>query len=170
MPRVGFIQGLRLFGVNLLDELGRHSAPELAVANLGITQHESSCSHDGALSHYSMVEHCCAHANQRTVFNLATMQGDAVTDGHVVAKDARRLAVERMDARVVLDVRAIAYLDEMYVATNDGIEPNGAVVAHLYVAHYHSTLAEVAVLAESGSRHPLECLYDCHIVLLNIDH
>ena len=73
--------------------------------------------------------------------------------------------------KLLLNVhRAVSYLDEMYVATNDGIEPDGAVVAHLYVAHYHSTLAEVAMFAESGSRHPLECLYDSHIVLLNIDH
>jgi hypothetical protein len=90
------------------------------------------------------------------------MQGDAVADGHIVAEDARRFAVERMDARVVLDVRAVSYLDEMYVASHDGIEPDGAVVAHLYIAHYHGALAEVAVLAESGSGHPLECFDYCH--------
>ena len=63
-----------------------------------------------------------------------------------------------MDAGVVLYVCAVAYLDEMHVAANDGVEPNGAVVAHLYVAHYYCAFAEVAMLAEAGSGHPLESL------------
>ena len=159
---VGFVQGLSLFGINLLDELSRHSAPKFAIAYLGIAQDEGSCSHNRALTNYGMIEYSCTHADQRAVLNFASMQGDAVPDSNVVAKDARRFAVERMDARVVLNVRAIAYLDEMNVASHDSIEPDGAVVAHLYVAHYHSTLAKVAMFAKSGSRHPLECLNYSH--------
>ena len=162
---VGLIQGLSLFGVNLLDELGRHSAPKLTVAYLRIAQDESSRSHDCALANDGVIEHGCTHSDQCTVLHYASMQGDAMPDGNVVAKNTRRFAVESMDARVVLNVCAIAYLDEMYVASHDSIEPDGAVVAHLYVAHYHSTLAEVAVLAKSGSRHPLECLDYCHLII-----
>jgi hypothetical protein len=117
-----------------------------------------------------MVEHSGTHSDQRTIPHLTTMQRNTVADGNVVAQNARRFAVESMDTRVVLDVRAIANLHEMYIATNDGIEPNRAVVAHFHVAHYRGTLAEVAMFAESGSGHPLECLDYCHFFLLNIDH
>jgi hypothetical protein len=110
-----------------------------------------------------MVEHCGAHPDQRTVLHFAAVQGDAMADGHVVAQDARRFAIERMDAGIVLYVCSVANLDEVHIATDNGIEPNGAVVTHLYVAHYDCTFAEVAVLAESGSRHPLESLYNCHL-------
>jgi hypothetical protein len=58
----------------------------------------------------------------------------------------------------------------MHVASDDSIEPYGAIVAHFHVAHYDCAFAEVAVLAESGSRHPLESFYDSHLVLLNINH
>jgi hypothetical protein len=111
-----------------------------------------------------MIEHSRTHSNQRAILHFASMKGDTMPDGNVVTKDARRLAVERMDARVILNVCSVSYLYEMNISTNDSIEPDGAVVPHFDVAHYHGTLAKVAMFAESGSGHPLECLYDCHIV------
>jgi hypothetical protein len=89
-----------------------------------------------------------------------------MTDGHIIAQDAGSLTVQGMDAGVVLHIGAVSYLHKMDIATNHRIEPYGAVVAHFHIAYYHGTFTEIAVLAESGSRHPLKSFYYSHFILI----
>ena len=67
-----------------------------------------------------------------------------------------------MNAAVVLNVGPAAYFDIMNVAADNGIEPYGAVVAHLYISCNNCSLAEIAVLPEAWSRHACQFLDNCH--------
>ena len=82
----------------------------------------------------------------------------------IVPEDAGSLAVQGMYATIVLYVGAVANLDEMYVTSDYGVEPYGAVVSHLYVAYDGCSFAEVAMLTKTGSRHPRQFLYYRHVV------
>lgn len=159
---VGFVHGLCLFGVNFLDELGRDTSPEFAVANLGVGENKSTGCDYRSTTYYGVVEHRCSHAHEGSILDFAAVKGDRVTDGDIVAKNAGGFAVEGVDAGVVLNVGAVANLYKMHVAANDGIEPYGAVIAHLYVTNYYRSFAEVAMLAEAGGRHAFESFYSGH--------
>ena len=127
-------------------------------------------SHYCPSSHHCVVEYCCAHAHQCTVLHFASVQGDRVSDGHVVAQDAGCRTVESVYATVVLHVGAVAYLDEVHIATQYGVEPHRAVVTHLHVSHYHCSLAEVAMLAESWCGHARQFLDDSHFLVVCLYH
>ena len=162
VARIGLVERCGLLGVHLLDELGRHAAPELAVADLCARKHQGAGSHNGPATHHGVVEHRGTHADECALFYLAAVQRDGMAHRDVVAQDAGRLAVERVQATVVLNVGAVADLDEVHVAAHDGVEPHGAVVAHLHVAHDDGALGEVSVAPETGCRYALKSLYYRH--------
>jgi hypothetical protein len=91
------------------------------------------------------------------------MQGYAVADSHIIAQDAGSLAIQGVNTGIVLYVGAVSNLHKVDIASDHRIEPHGAVVAHFYIAYYHGTFAKIAVLAKTGSRHPLKSFYYCHI-------
>ncbi len=110
-----------------------------------------------------MVKYGGTHADECSAFHLASVQGDVVSYGDVIADDDGRLAVEGVEAGAVLNVHPVAQFDEMYVAAQHGIEPYGAVVAHADIAYDGRSFRKVAVPAESGS-HVVEFLDKCHIL------
>ena len=83
-------------------------------------------------------------------------------DGYIITQNAGSFPVQGVDAGIVLYVGTITYLNKVDVATDNGIEPYGAVVAHFYIAYYYGTFTEIAVFAKTGSRHPLKSFYCCH--------
>ena len=112
-----------------------------------------------------MVKHGGTHAHQGSVLYLTSMQGDAVSYGHIIAQYAWCFAIQCVDAAVVLHIGSVAYLDEVHISTYYCIEPYGTVVSHLYVSHYHGSLAEVAMFAESWRRHSCQSFDYSHIFI-----
>ena len=74
------------------------------------------------------------------------MNGDVMTDGDITANMCRTCLVGHMDARTVLDIRAIANRDGSHVASHHGIKPYRALVAHLHIADNGGVLTEIAVM------------------------
>ena len=162
---VADVEFLGLLRVHLLDELGRDTAPQFAVAHHRVRQHQRTGGHDGPVADDGMVEHGGAHADEGTALHLAAVEGDVVAHCHVVADDDGRLAIERVQAGAVLDVYAVADFDVMHVAAQDGVEPHRAVVAHGDVADDGRPFGEVAVLAELRGK-VVEFLDDCHVLIV----
>ena len=85
------------------------------------------------------------------VVDGAGMDGDVMADGDIRA-DMRRTCVEGdVHAGAVLDIRAVADGDRGHVATDDGVEPYAALVAHRHVAHDRGVLAKIAISPPFGS-------------------
>ena len=162
MTGVCLVKGLCLFRINLFNELGRNASPEFAIAYLSTGENESACGYNSSTSHYGVVEHRRTHTHECPVLYLTTMQGDGVPDGDVIAQDAWGFAVEGVDAGVVLNVGAVTYLNIMNITTNDGVEPNGAVVAHFDVTYDDGAFREIAMLTKAWARHAVEFLYYGH--------
>ena len=146
---VGGIVGLA--GSYGLEVLGRHAAPYLVRRNLCVLQYQGTGSHDGAFAHLAAVEQGRAHADESVIVNGAGMDGDVMAYRHVVADMGRTCVEGYMHAAAVLDVRAVADGDWGYVATNDGIEPYGALIAHRYITHNRGILAKIAISPPFGS-------------------
>jgi hypothetical protein len=85
-----------------------------------------------------------------------------VPNGYVVSQNAWCLAVERMDTAVILYVSAVANFYIVDISADDSIEPDGAVIAHLYISCDNSSFAEVAVFSKTWCRHACQFLDNCH--------
>jgi hypothetical protein len=84
------------------------------------------------------------------VVDSASMNGDIMTYGNIVADMRRSCLVGDMDAGAILHIGAVTNSDRCYVATDNGIEPDRAFVAHCHIAHNSGVFAEITVLAPLG--------------------
>jgi hypothetical protein len=134
-----------------LEVLGWDASPDFACRYLRVLEYEGSCGYDGAFAHLAAVEQGRAHADESVIVNGAGMDGDVMAYRHVVADMGRTCVEGYMHAAAVLDVRAVADGDWGYVATNDGIEPYGALIAHRYITHNRGILAKIAISPPFGS-------------------
>ena len=146
------VQFLGLFGVHLLDELGRNTAPDAARLDDRVAQYQRACGYDGAFAHDGMVEDGSAHADKGIVLHGGAVDGDVVADGHVVAYFDGRFLVERVQHAAVLYVHTVADADRVDVAAQHGVEPYATVSAHLYVAYDGGVVGQVAVFSYFGRK------------------
>ena len=141
-----------LAGSGGLDVLGGYAAPDFAGADLGVLEHQCAGGDDGAFADFAAVEQGGAHADEGVVVDGAGVDGDVMADGDVAADVGGAGLVGDVDAGAVLHVGAVADGDGCDVAAHDGVEPDGAVVAHRDVADDGCVLAEVAVFAPFGRK------------------
>ena len=79
------------------------------------------------------------------------MNGNVMTNRHVVADMGGTCLVGDMHTTAVLDVGAVADGDRGHVASDDGIEPYGALIAHGDIANNRGVLAKIAISPPFGS-------------------
>ena len=139
-----------LAGTDGLEVLGGDATPNLTSGNLRILQHQGTGSDNGALANLTAVKQGGTHADEGVVVNGAGVDGDIMTNGDVVADMGWTSLVGDVDAATVLNVGAVTNGNGGYVATNDGIEPNGALVAHSNVTDNGGVLTEIALFAPTG--------------------
>lgn len=58
-----------------------------------------------------------------------------MSDAHIVSDGGRIFFVSTVDDSIVLDVDTVADADAIYIATDHGIEPYAAMVAHAHIAN-----------------------------------
>ena len=122
--------------------------------HLGAAQHDTAGGDDGAFTDFGMVQDDAAHADEGHVADFGTVHDHVVPDGHVVADFGHRFLVQCVYNTVVLDVKAVADGDGVNVATQHGIEPDAAVVAHGHVAHDDGTVGQETVFSDFGIKAP----------------
>ena len=64
-----------LFGVNILDVLGRDTGPYGVGRNDCFAKNDRACSYDGTLAHYGMIQNHRTHAYQSVVPDFGTVYG-----------------------------------------------------------------------------------------------
>ncbi len=134
-----------------LEVLGWDAAPDLACGNLRVLEYKGTCGYDGAFAHLATIEQGRTHADKGVVVDGAGMDGDVMAYRHVVADVGGACVESHMHAAAVLDVCAVADGDGSHVATNDCVEPYGALIAHRHVADNRGVLAKIAVSPPFGS-------------------
>jgi hypothetical protein len=70
------------------------------------------------------------------ISNGTTVNQGVVANGNVVPNGGRCFFIGAVDHRPVLDIGSVAHLYKMNIASNNGIEPNGAVVPQRYIANH----------------------------------
>ena len=98
-------------------------------------EYEGSCGDDGAFADVCMIEHGGSHADEGAVVNGAAMEGDVMSDGDVVAYLECCFLIEGMETAAVLYVDSVADADVVDIASHNGIEPYGTLVAHGDIAY-----------------------------------
>jgi hypothetical protein len=77
------------------------------------------------------------------------MNNGIVGDRHPAADNSFGLLVRAMDYGPVLDIRVVADRNGMNVSPDDGIEPDGAIVAHRHFAHHNGPVGQETVLPKN---------------------
>ena len=152
-----------LAGADGFQVPGGYPTPYFTGGNLCVLQHQGTGGNDGALTDLAVVEQGAAHADECAVVDGAGMDGDVVADGDVIADVGGPRVVGDVNTRAVLNVGAVAYGDGGDVASYYGVEPDGAFVAHGYVADDGSIFAEIAVSTPLG-RQTAVTLDECHVM------
>jgi hypothetical protein len=55
-----------------------------------------------------------------------------------------------VDDHPVLDVHLVTYADAVHISSDDGIEPNAAIVADLHITYYRSIRCDKTIFSEPG--------------------
>ena len=93
------------------------------------------CPHKAAGANARAIQHCGAHADQRTGADAAPMHDRAMADGNVFTDDQWKPGVA-MQNRILLDVAARADLDRFIVTAHDRAEPDPDIDAKMDTSHY----------------------------------
>ena len=83
----------------------------------------------------SPVHHDRTHPNQHIIMYCATMNNGSMSDAHIVSDAGWIFFVGTVDDRIVLDVDPVSDADAIYIATNNSIEPDAAMVTHAHIAN-----------------------------------
>jgi hypothetical protein len=78
------------------------------------------------------------------------MDDGIVPDRHIIAYRNARFLICSMDDHPVLDVHLITHANAVHISSDDGIEPNAAIVADLYITYYRSIRCDKTILSEPG--------------------
>lgn len=136
-----------LFGVNLLDILGRSSCPQLVWSYLGIGQDHGAGSNYCALAHDGVVHDHGAHAYQGEVVYVRPVYGDVVAYGDIIAYGDGGLAEQGVQDATILNVDAVADGDGIDIAAQDGAKPYAAFFAHGDISDDGGVLGQKCVCA-----------------------
>ena len=93
--------------------------------------------------------------------DLGSVNYGVVTDRNIVADNGHAALVERVDARVVLDVDAVADLDGVHITAQNHSIPDAAIIADGYIADDHSILCNEAILSDLRGK-TSQGTDDCH--------
>jgi hypothetical protein len=91
--------------------------------------YEGPGGNDAARADVGAVEDDRPHADQDVVFQGAAMDGGVVADGAAVADEDGVEVPHAVKDGAVLNVGAVADADGVYVAADDGVHPDGGVLA-----------------------------------------
>lgn len=140
-----------LLGVYLLDELGRNSSPYAAGFYHGVAQYQRTGCYDGSFAYHHVVEQGGTHADEGVVADGCAVDGDVVTHGYVVAYLDGGLLVQGVKHASVLYVHAIAHAYAVYIASDNGAEPDATIAPHYHITYDGCVVGEETVLAHLGS-------------------
>lgn len=116
----------------------------------GAFEYDSACGDDGIAADLCIVHDDGAHADEHFIAQRAAMYDGVMADGDVVADDGPGFLVGGMDDDAVLDIDFVADADAVDVTADDGIEPDAAFIAYLYVADDGGIGSDETILAEFG--------------------
>jgi len=145
--------------------------------DLGAFEYDGACGDDGVAADLGIVHDDGAHAHEYFITQRATMYDGVMADGDVVPDDRLGFLVGGMDDDAILDIDLVADADAVDVTTDDGIEPDAAFIAYLYVADDGGIRSDETILSEfweftfdgenSGHRRAF-CLYEYPKIFLTI--
>ena len=156
---VGMGLGSDGFGT-VFDLFGRDAGPYSRLEGL-VCRNDGSGGDDGSVRHDGVVHDDGPHSDDHVVADDTAMDIGTMADRYVVADDAFRLFIRRMEDRIVLDVDAVADVDGTDVAAKHRTVPYAAVVTDLDCSDYCRRLRQKRALPYDGHIAP-EFLDYCH--------
>jgi hypothetical protein len=117
----------------LAPKLARDPGPQCARRHDRVLRKDSSGGNDGALANAAIVKDSDAHPNEHFVFNHATVDRRVVPDRDPVADSDRVQMTLSMKNCAILHIRVCADPDGVDVTAEDGVHPNGGVLAKFNV-------------------------------------
>lgn len=139
---------LFLLSGNRFEQSGRIPSIDRTGGDNGVLGHNSASRNNTSSSDYRPVHNNSAHANQHFIFDCASMHHRIMRNGNVIANGSLMTLIRTMNDCAILNIAAITKRNGIDIATNDRIEPNGAVAAHSDLTNNGSVFGEPAIVAK----------------------
>jgi len=128
----------------------RHSSHQRVGRDHSVLGQDSAGGDDGAFADAAVVEDGRAHADQAGVLDDAAVDGGVVADGDPVADQDGVDVAHAVEDGAVLDVGVGADADFVDIAADDGVHPDGGVLAEDDVADDLGGEVDVAGSGDGG--------------------
>ena len=132
-------------------DLAGESGDEGAGRDFGAFGDEGTSGDDAALADVCSVEDDGTHADEHVVFQRAAVDRGVVANRAAVADQDGMEVPHAVEDGAVLDIAAIADADGVDIATDDGVHPDGGMVAENHVAKYLGGGIDVTGGRDGGS-------------------
>jgi len=148
-----------------------------AALDLGAFEYDGACGDNGIAADLCIVHDDGAHTDEYFITQRAAMYDGVMTDGDVVPDDRLGFLVGGMDYDAILDIDLVANANAVDVTADDGIEPDAAFIAYLYVADdggigsyetIFSKFGEFTFDGENGGHRRAFCLCEYPKIFLTI--
>jgi hypothetical protein len=80
----------------------------------------------------------------------AAVHNGIVANGNIIANSGWRGFISRVDNGPILNIHFIPHFNKMDIATDYGIEPNTALIAHNDIAHYRGIFCNKTIFGDLG--------------------
>ena len=126
-------QTLSAFRRESLADRCRDSGNKRPLRDLHALRNNRSCSHNRLATDSGSVQDGSVHADKAFVFDHAGMNNRAMPNRHVIT-DFQGEVVRQMPDYPVLQVRSLAYRDEVYVPPQHGAIPDAGILSKANVS------------------------------------
>ena len=131
----------------LANNAGGRTDSEGTGRNLPVLPYHRTGADDTVVTNLATIKQDGSHADQAVVANGATMQGDVMPHGDVIANH-NGVSATGMHHRVVLNIASLAEDDWLNIATQNRPEPNTRLVLQDNTADYRSALGHMVFLRQ----------------------
>jgi len=91
------------------------------------------------------------HSYQYSIVDDAAMHDGIVRNGYLIAYVCACLLVRTMDYCSILNIGIVSNTDFIYITSNHGIKPHGAVFSHFHIPYHGSIGCQPAIFAHFWS-------------------
>lgn len=139
---LGFIYGLYFFC--------RYARINTACLANRAFQHHGAGGNYGITVYHGIVHYDRSHTHQHIVVEGAAMHQGIMSDRHIIPDYGLGFLVGTVDHRTILHIYLVAHPDTVHIATDHGIEPYTAVIAHDHIAHDSGIRSQKTIGTELG--------------------
>src|SRR5688572_11908790 len=92
----------------------------------------------------------CPHTDQHIIVECTSMNDRVMPNGYIIANRCTAFLERTMNDSTILHIHFISHPDEIYITTDNGVEPETAIIPCNYISDNGGVGSNIAVGAKGG--------------------